>query len=121
MFQNIFNLKIQIFTKIAIKIINLKNSKHMSSSVEQMVKAMAEGMPEMKDGEMPQLDPEEMSRRVDGEMKRMEEEHVRKTGRYMPSPTDVEDFLSKVNKVHDQVKDIIDGKTDLEEFDKEEH
>ena len=54
-------------------------------------------------------------------MKRMEEEHVRKTGRYMPSPTDVEDFLSKVNKVHDQVKDIIDGKTDLEEFDKEEH
>jgi hypothetical protein len=53
MFQNIFNLKIQIFTKIAIKIINLKNSEHMSSSVEQMVKAMAEGMPEMKDGEMP--------------------------------------------------------------------
>jgi hypothetical protein len=50
-----------------------------------------------------------------------EEEHLRKTGRYMPSHNDVEDFLDRVNKCHDKVKDIIDGKVDLEEFDKEEH
>lgn len=54
-------------------------------------------------------------------MKRMEEEHKRKTGRYMPSHDDVEDFLSKVENVHSKVKDIIDGKVDLDEFDKEEH
>ena len=73
----------------------------MSARVEELVKSMAENMPEMKDGEMPKLDPEQMSLKIDDEMKRMEEEHLRKTGRYMPSHNDVEDFLSKVNKVHD--------------------
>ena len=33
----------------------------MSTRVEEMVKSMAENMPEMKDGEMPKLDPEQMS------------------------------------------------------------
>ena len=41
-----------------------------------------------------------MSDKVDEEMKRVEEEHLRKTGRYMPSHNDVEDFLTKVNKVN---------------------
>ena len=90
----------------------------MSSRIEELIKSMPEPS---EDGMMPQLTEAEMSNRVEEEMKRMEEEHKRKTGRYMPSHDDVEDFLSKVENVHSKVKDIIDGKVDLDEFDKEEH
>ena len=80
-----------------VKNLNTKQIEQMSSRIEELIKSMPEPN---EDGTMPALTPEQMSDRVDEEMKRVEEEHLRKTGRYMPSHGDVEDFLSKVNKVN---------------------
>ena len=66
--------------------------------------------------ELPPIDPAQIKQ----VMSQIEAEHYERTGRSMPSNREVEDFLSKVENTHQKVKDIIDGKIDLDEFDKEE-
>ena len=36
------------------------------------------------------------------------------------TPEEMEDFLEKVNRTYDQVKDIVDGKADLEALERQE-
>jgi len=39
----------------------------------------------------------------------------------MPTKKETDAFLSKVERVHQQVKDIIDGKIELDDVDREEY
>ena len=65
---------------------------------------------------VPQLNEEDMNRRIDELMER----EKRKMGSRLPSEEDSKAFLSKVEDVHQKVKDIIDGKIELDDIDRKE-
>ena len=64
------------------------------TAYEQSIRADRERM-------LKQQEDEDKKRNDDNKQRKEEAEHLKKTGRYMPSPDDVNDFLSRVNKVHD--------------------
>lgn len=64
---------------------------------------------------MPEINVEEMSAKID---------HIyaqKSKDINMPTHDEVEDFLSRVTNVNQQVKDIISGKISLDDVDREEY